>query len=448
MLGGAGVGTRPRADRAAGLRSRRAVRLLVAGPRVPARGARRVRRAARRGGGAAARVGDRDPVPDRASAGGRVRSDVGDRLRARARPALRSRHAARVGRRGGALGAAMSAAVWWPAFLYSAHSLRGDPGDARVSLAEVAKYSLGVGDVLAMAWPRVVGLGGADYWGGMHANDYPRFVGATVIALALAGGLGRRDRGGAGAWWAIVLGAIALAMGTQLGVLYGALHAIVPLGSRFRVRFGRPGRGPPRAGAALGTRARGAIGGHERGAGDRAAAEAHPRARDRGGRAGARTRARARTAVGRLRVSGARRAARHGGRHRRQRRTLGGRRSDPAARAGCGSLVPAVPMPAPRRALAGGNRRPDGDRSRDDHDPVRGARHRNVRAARGAGAARARRDRPERPHRARLVRPSGAPRHSRRARSSSTPTTGFPGALTPSAGPTGPCRRRGGSPRT
>ena len=135
----------------------------------------------------------------------------------------------------GALGAAMSAAVWWPAFLYSAHSLRGGLGTPGVSLAEVAKYSLGVGDVLAMAWPRVVGLGGADYWGGMHANDYPRFVGATVIALALAGGLGRRDRGGAGAWWAIVLGAIALAMGTQLGVLYGALHAIVPLGSRFRV---------------------------------------------------------------------------------------------------------------------------------------------------------------------------------------------------------------------
>src|SRR5207248_10605718 len=45
---------------------------------------------------------------------------------------------------------AMGAAVWWPALLYSAQSVRGGGG---VAFDEMARYSFGVGDLGALVWP-------------------------------------------------------------------------------------------------------------------------------------------------------------------------------------------------------------------------------------------------------------------------------------------------------
>ncbi len=81
------------------------------------------------------------------------------------------------------LGAAIAAAMWWPALLYSQHSYRG-LGAAGVGLGEVAKYSLAPRDLLSLVWPQAVGFGGETYWGGMAGTDYSPYLGVSVVLLA------------------------------------------------------------------------------------------------------------------------------------------------------------------------------------------------------------------------------------------------------------------------
>jgi hypothetical protein len=134
-----------------------------------------------------------------------------------------------------ALGAAMACAIWWPAKLYNAHTVRGGPG-AGVALGEVQAWSAGLPDLLAIAWPWAAGFGAASYWGGMHATDFPPYLGAPIVALALLG-LFRRDGHARAAWLfaALTAGAMLVSLGLRLGPLYLWLYEHVPMWSAFRV---------------------------------------------------------------------------------------------------------------------------------------------------------------------------------------------------------------------
>ena len=135
------------------------------------------------------------------------------------------------------LGAAMSAAVWWPTMLYSAHSFRGGFGSPGVTLEEVTRFSLAWRDLLSFAWPQAVGGREQTYWGGMAGTDYPRYLGITVLAFVGAGLLRRpRARGAASAFFlASSVAAVMLALGTRLGWIYQVLNSTVPFFSKFRV---------------------------------------------------------------------------------------------------------------------------------------------------------------------------------------------------------------------
>ena len=137
-----------------------------------------------------------------------------------------------------ALGAAIGAAAWWPALLYSALSSRGGGEAPGVAMAVVQKYSLGWRDLLAFAWPQAVGFGGVTYWGDLQVTDYSPYLGAVAIALALAGlrrGPPRSDRRSSGGWCSPA--AAFFSLGATLGPVFEFLHRHVPLWSRFRVPF-------------------------------------------------------------------------------------------------------------------------------------------------------------------------------------------------------------------
>jgi hypothetical protein len=59
------------------------------------------------------------------------------------------------------LGAAMSAASWWPALLYNRHSIRGIAGG--ISLGEVAQFSVAPRELLVTFWAWAAGFGGGTY---------------------------------------------------------------------------------------------------------------------------------------------------------------------------------------------------------------------------------------------------------------------------------------------
>ncbi len=136
---------------------------------------------------------------------------------------------------GAATGAAMAAALWWPALRYNAHSVRGAAAGG-VPMSELASWSAGWPDLLSLALPWAAGFGGSNYWGGLRATDFPHFLGITIVALA-ACGLARRDRGARHAWLlaAIALAAMTLALGVRLGQGYRDLFPHIPLWSSARV---------------------------------------------------------------------------------------------------------------------------------------------------------------------------------------------------------------------
>ena len=135
------------------------------------------------------------------------------------------------------LGAAMSAAVWWPTMLYSAHSFRGGFGSPGVTLPEVTRFSLAWRDLLSFAWPQAVGGREQTYWGGMAGTDYPRYLGITVLAFVGAGLLRRPRAPGVASPFLLItsVAAVMLALGTRLGWIYQVLNATVPFFSKFRV---------------------------------------------------------------------------------------------------------------------------------------------------------------------------------------------------------------------
>ena len=152
-----------------------------------------------------------------------------ERARRFQRPGRLALAAAGVG-----LGAAMASAVWWPAALYGALSVRGGQG---LPLGEVESFSFALRDFLTLAWPWGVGFGGSTYWGGMRATDYPNYVGAIALLALPAAWAARRDAGrGAATVFAVAgLLGLAMALGTRLGPLYGVLYRVVPLVSSLRV---------------------------------------------------------------------------------------------------------------------------------------------------------------------------------------------------------------------
>jgi hypothetical protein len=134
-----------------------------------------------------------------------------------------------------ALGIAIGAAAWYPALRYSAHSSRGAT-DAAEALAEIARFSLGPGDLLSLVWPWAVGHSGAGYWGGLPSTEYPRYAGILVVAASVASWRGRRV--GAGAAWVLAGAAcfaLVVSLGAHLGPIYGFLFRTLPFWSRFRV---------------------------------------------------------------------------------------------------------------------------------------------------------------------------------------------------------------------
>jgi hypothetical protein len=150
----------------------------------------------------------------------------------------RARHFARPGRlalaaAGVVLGMAMAAAAWWPAFLYGSVSVRGGRG---LPLGEVRSFSFALRDYLTLAWPWGAGFGGATYWGGMRATDYPNYLGAVALLALPAAWAVRRDAGRGAATVLAVAGllGLTLALGTRLP-LYEVAYRVVPLLSSLRV---------------------------------------------------------------------------------------------------------------------------------------------------------------------------------------------------------------------
>jgi hypothetical protein len=131
------------------------------------------------------------------------------------------------------LGAAMAAAVWWPALLYGGLSVRGGQG---LPLGEVQSFSFAWRDYLTLAWPWGVGFGGNTYWGGMRATDYPNYLGVVALLALPAAWAARRDAGRGAATVLAVAGLLGLilALGTRLP-LYEVAYRVVPLVSSLRV---------------------------------------------------------------------------------------------------------------------------------------------------------------------------------------------------------------------
>lgn len=135
-----------------------------------------------------------------------------------------------------ALGAAIGAAVWWPALLYSGLSSRGAGTSSGVAMEVVARYSLAWRDLLSLVWPQAVGFGGATYWGGLQVAAYSPYLGIVAVLFALLGLRRSPNPGEAPSlfWWAVLLGAVACALGATLGPVFQFLHAYVPFWSKFR----------------------------------------------------------------------------------------------------------------------------------------------------------------------------------------------------------------------
>ena len=131
------------------------------------------------------------------------------------------------------LGAAMAAAVWWPALLYGGQSVRGGRG---LPLGEVRSFSFALRDYLTLAWPWGVGFGGSTYWGGMRATDYPNYLGAVALLVLPAAWAARRDAGRGAAILLTAAGALGLmlALGTRLP-FYDVAYRFVPMVSSLRV---------------------------------------------------------------------------------------------------------------------------------------------------------------------------------------------------------------------
>jgi len=135
-----------------------------------------------------------------------------------------------------ALGVAVGAAAWWPALLYSGLSSRGAGATSGVAMEVVARYSLAWRDLLSLLWPHAVGFGGATYWGGLQVAAYSPYLGIVAVLFALLGVRRAPVPGGAPSlfWWAVLLGAVACALGATLGPVFQFLHAYVPFWSKFR----------------------------------------------------------------------------------------------------------------------------------------------------------------------------------------------------------------------
>jgi len=127
-------------------------------------------------------------------------------------------------------GAAIAAAVWWPALLYGQHSVRGE-----FTVAEAAPYSLAIRDLFAMVWPWAMGFGGPAYWGAMNDTLYPQYLGAPVVLFGLLGLVGAKERGAAWLLMAASLVAIVIALGVHTDGLHGLLQRVIPFGASFRV---------------------------------------------------------------------------------------------------------------------------------------------------------------------------------------------------------------------
>ena len=136
---------------------------------------------------------------------------------------------------GAALGAAISAAVWLPALLYSAQSVRGGAWGG-VPLGEVARFSHQPRDLASLLWPWAVGFGDATYWGGLLQTDYPQYLGIAVVVLSLWA-WPRRGGEAHGTVWLLFLAtllAVVLSLGANLGPVYGLVQQL-PVLSKFRV---------------------------------------------------------------------------------------------------------------------------------------------------------------------------------------------------------------------
>ena len=133
----------------------------------------------------------------------------------------------------GVLAGVMSAAVWMPAMLYGTHSFRGGAG---VPIEEVRELSFAWRDLLSLGWPHAVGYGGDGYWGGLGGTDYARYVGASVLVLAVLAIAGRRLRSATDRLWlGLAVFGMVFSIGARLGFLYTVLSHILPFAARFRV---------------------------------------------------------------------------------------------------------------------------------------------------------------------------------------------------------------------
>lgn len=132
-----------------------------------------------------------------------------------------------------ALGAAMAAALWVPAWLYLGSTLRGT---TLFALGNSRDFSLALRDLLAAGWARAVGFGGAGYWGGQRATDYANtlgVLGCTLAVVAVVAGWNGSRRGTVRGLTLLGVVATGFALGINLPLL-GRVLLGLPLLNTFR----------------------------------------------------------------------------------------------------------------------------------------------------------------------------------------------------------------------
>jgi hypothetical protein len=132
------------------------------------------------------------------------------------------------------LALAAAAVIYLPVWEYQAHSIRGAGSQGGGTTYDYATaWSLPPSELDTFWWPTAKGYGRGSYAGGMPFTDYPNYVGAPVLALALAALLLRRDRW---CWWLLAVAGLAtlVAMGKH-SLLYDLMFRALPGFKKFRV---------------------------------------------------------------------------------------------------------------------------------------------------------------------------------------------------------------------
>ena len=83
--------------------------------------------------------------------------------------------------------------IYLPSMAYTPFSIRGAGASGGVDYTYATSWSFPPYEMITFLLPSGVGFGGATYWGGMPFTDYPNYMGAVLLFLAVFAVCVRRD---------------------------------------------------------------------------------------------------------------------------------------------------------------------------------------------------------------------------------------------------------------